>query len=271
MHLSLHSLSWLDSDQRLLTAHRNLFKQFDIAVAFTDENVRHGVWMDRIMRTTTSDVVGFIDNDCVPLTPGIIAASADYAFRNRSFVGIAQASNDRIPSHIFAAPAFLFVDRRAWEVLGRPSFAENSRSDVAQELSWRADAKRMPYRVYYPTHFEREPVEGVWRLGNYGLYGVGTTFAGGVYHLFQGRYANNVELFEKRCAEAIAGTFDTAGMHRSTDLDYEGKIAPWRRLQPLQQLTTTLTHVARDGETAWRTLKRRYRKKKPVRRPPQPG
>ena len=69
----------------------------------------------------------------------------------------------------------------------------------------------------YPTHFERSPIEGLWALSNYGYYGIGTHFVGGIYHLYQGRYNTNIELFEKRCQDVIDGTFTTDGMHNSLD------------------------------------------------------
>jgi hypothetical protein len=60
-----------------------------------------------------------------------------------------------------------------------------------------------------PTHYEKPSKEGIWNLGPLGQYGIGTVFSDTVYHLYQGRYNDNVELFVKRCNEVIAGTFST--------------------------------------------------------------
>jgi hypothetical protein len=100
---------------------------------------------------------------------------------------------------------------------------ENSRSDVAEEVSYVAEDYMVPYKALYPTHFECEPIEGVWRLSNYGYYGIGTVFANCVYHLYQGRYKQNADLFKKRCDEIVAGTFSTNDMFNSQDI-YIGKI-----------------------------------------------
>ena len=112
--------------------------------------------------------------------------------------------------------------------MGKPSFVENSRSDVAQEVSYVAEDMMVPYKSLYPTHFEREPVEGVWRLGNYGYYGIGTVFANSVYHLFQGRYQQNADLYKIRCQQIVDGTFTTEGMFSALDL-YNGRICNYSR------------------------------------------
>lgn len=84
------------------------------------------------------------------------------------------------------------------------------RSDVAEEVSFRAEKLGIRYRTLYPTCFELDPVEGVWALGSYGFYGIGTVFDNSVYHLFQSRFSQNVELFVRRCDEVIQGAFDSS-------------------------------------------------------------
>lgn len=219
MKIELHTLYW-DNGTRLVEAQKKVFEHFGVNVNYTHANgVGHGAWMNRVMDNTDSDVVGFIDNDCVVTNKDIIDHCAHYAFTHNSFIGAAQATNHIKPySHIFAAPCFLFVSKKAYENLGRPTFAETPRSDVAEEFSYLAEEAALPYRALYPTHFEREPIEGLWKLSNFGYYGIGTHFMGGIYHLYQGRYNTNVELFEQRCEEIINGTFSLEGAHNSIDL-----------------------------------------------------
>lgn len=71
----------------------------------------------------------------------------------------------------------------------------------------------------YPNCFEKEPQEGVWCLGSYGYYGIGTVFAHSVYHLFQSRKAENIQLFVQRCDEVINNRFDTTSFICSTTLN----------------------------------------------------
>ncbi|QNI93263.1 hypothetical protein SynA15127_00146 [Synechococcus sp. A15-127] len=51
----------------------------------------------------------------------------------------------------------------------------------------------------------------MWRLGNYGSYGIGSVFADRVFHLHQGRFANNVDLFVQICTSIRKGSFSTEG------------------------------------------------------------
>jgi hypothetical protein len=104
-----------------------------------------------------------------------------------------------------------------------PSFSENSRSDVAEEVSYVAEAKGKRYRCLYPTRFDGIPLEGVWRLSNYGFFGIGTLFADKIYHLYQGRFNKNVELFCRRCDQIVEGKFDMSGMHDSLS-EFRGNV-----------------------------------------------
>ena len=165
------------------------------------------------------------DADCVPVNKEIIETSLNYVAKNKSVVGLAQCANHIFPySHVCAAAVFYFIYRDTWVSLGKPSFRPNVRGDVSEEISWLLEENRIPYKAIYPTHFEREPVEGVWRLGNYGYFGIGTVFGNNdIYHLYQGRLNNNTELFKQRCDDIIAGTFNTTGMFSCTS-EYEGNI-----------------------------------------------
>jgi hypothetical protein len=167
----------------------------------------------------------FFDADCVPLDRDIVEESIDYVTKNDSFLGIAQASNHVPPySHIFATPAFFVITRSCYIGLGQPSFSETPRSDVAEEISYIAEERSKRYKCLYPTRFDGVPVEGVWRLSNYGLFGIGTLFQDRIYHLYQGRFNHNVELFVKRCEQICAGNFDVSVMHDCLK-QFNGKIA----------------------------------------------
>jgi hypothetical protein len=169
--------------------------------------------MDNVLANSTADVVGFLDIDCVPTNDTIVPYAARYAAESESFIGIAQASNHIPPkSHIFAAPAFFFIWRETWDRLGRPTFSETPHGDVAENVSYAAEMAGLRYRTLFPTHYTRTPAEGIWHLHTYGVYGIGTVFEGGVYHLYQGRYAHNVDLFVDTCREIRGGFFSTEGL-----------------------------------------------------------
>jgi len=105
---------------------------------------------------------------------------------------------------------------------------------VCQEVCYVAEDNGVRMKALYPSFFEREPEEGVWRLHNYGLYGVGTPFQNQFYHLYQSRFQSNVDLFIQRCKEVVDGTFSTDGMFESTNFDFKGRICQFGPEQNLR-------------------------------------
>jgi len=197
----IHVLAWDNVDDRVIEAQKSVLDHFKIEYTLHRENVDHGQWMNSVMESSTDDVVGFLDVDCVPMNSQIVPAARTYCEKNKSFIGIAQVSNHIPPaSHIYAAPAFYFICRQAWLDLDKPTFAATPDSDVAENVSYAAEAKGLPYRALYPV----KCVEPRWRLGNYGMYGIGTEFIGGIYHLYQSRMAENIRMFERVCEEIVA-------------------------------------------------------------------
>jgi hypothetical protein len=218
----IHTLVYDNISPAIIRAHEAVCQHFGLPVEYTRDNIAHGTWLAATVRGGAEDVIGFLDIDCVPTNRAIIDVAIDYARQQRTFIGIAQASNHFAPpanSHIFAAPAFFFIHREAWREMGCPAFDELAGSDTAQNVSRRAEELGKRYCCLYPTHWEKPSHEGVWRLGNYGVYGIGTHFHGGVYHLYQSRFNSHIELFTQRCNEICAGTFTTTGMRSAfTDL-----------------------------------------------------
>ena len=225
MKIEFNSLHWNNVDRDMLKAHQRVMQHFDIHVNYHDrDGFNHGVWMQHVLKNSTSDVVCFIEPDCIPLNRDKLLNVVRYAYKNNTFVGIAQVSNHIPPrSHIYAAPGFYAISRKLYNELGAPSFTENFRSDTAEAISYLAEEKGIRYRALMPTYFEREPEEGAWPLSNIGYYGIGTVFDDTVYHLYQSRMAQNIELFVKRCNDVINGTFTTQGMIPSTTFNFEGK------------------------------------------------
>lgn len=223
MKVEIYTLAWPNTDKRMLEAHTNVCKHLGLDVAYSIEQTPHGAWMDRIMDSSTANVVGFLDIDCVPTNRAVVDNAVAWAMVNQSFVGIAQASNHIWPkSHIFAAPAFFFMWKDTWRELRQPTFSETEQSDVAENVCYAAEMAGIRYKTLYPTHWTTPPDEGVWRLHTYGLYGIGTHFEEGVYHLFQGRMEQNVQMFVNRCDDILANRFTTDAMIDSRH-DYHGK------------------------------------------------
>ena len=224
MKVEIFTLYW-DNSQYLIDSHKKVMDHFGLNITYHHVNgLRHGDWMDTVMNQSTADIVGFLDPDCVPLTREIVDYAISYVHHTKSMIGCAQSSNHIFPyNHIFAAPCFYFIDKNRWISLNRPSFLENKNSDVAENVSRVFEENKIPYKALYPSHFEREPIEGVWRLSNYGYFGIGTVFVNSIYHLYQGRYQQNIDLFNSRCEDIVNGKFSTDNFFNSVE-EYQGKI-----------------------------------------------
>lgn len=234
--VSINTLYFPNSNEKFIEAAKSVHKHFNIPVNYHVMAARHGAWMDHVMQTSDADVVGFLDIDCIPLTKDAVNEIVKFAAINKSIAGCAQATNHIAPmSNIFVAPCCFFIWKPLWEALGRPSFLETNRSDVCEEVCYVASANGVRMKALYPSHFEKEPEEGVWRLHNYGLYGVGTTFQNKFYHLYQSRFQSNVDLFIQRCKDVVDGTFTTDGMFESTDFNFKGRICNFEQEQVLRK------------------------------------
>lgn len=225
MRAEIHSLYWDNVDTRMVEAHKKVFHHANTPINYHPLNgVNHGRWMEQVIKNSDSDVVVFFEPDCIPLNLNF-KSYINYAYKNKTFVGIAQVSNHIPPkSHIYAAPGFYCISKEAYMVLGNPSFAETYRSDVAEEICYLAEDKGLKYRALMPTYFYSEPDEGLWPLSNLGYYGIGTVFDNSIFHLYQSRMAKNVDLFIDVCEMVVNGTFTTDGFTKSTTFNYYGKI-----------------------------------------------
>jgi hypothetical protein len=223
MKVEINTLFW-DNGKDLTESHKQVMDHFGIPVNYHNiNNIRPGNWMDQVLNNSKSDIIGFIDNDCVPINKDIIDYCCKYLSEFGSIIGIAQASNHIPPfNNIFVGPGFFFIHKDLWERTNKISMLETQRSDVCEEICRVLDINKVSYKAIYPTFFEKAPEEGAWRLGNYGYFGVGTIFDNSIYHLYQGRLQENRDLFKLRCEQIIDGTFSTKNMISSTN-PYYGK------------------------------------------------
>jgi len=226
LKVSINSFYYPGTNEEFVNAHKEVMKHFNVPVNYFEKHIHHAQFMQDIMQSSDADVVGFLDIDCIPLQKNSINELVKFAALNKSIAGTVQATNHLNPmSHLFVAPSCFFIWKDLYTAIGSPTFFPTNQTDVAQYVCHVAEQHGVRMKAFFPTHFEDEPEEGVWRLHNYGLYGVGTVFAGKFYHLFQSRFQKNVNMFIKRCNQVIDGTFSTDGMFESTNFDFKGRIA----------------------------------------------
>lgn len=202
--VEIHSLAWPNTDPRIVSGHTAVMDALNLKVSYTLEQADHGLWMDAMVSSSKADIVGFLDIDCIPTSKDAVPRAVEWVARNQSLLGIAQVSNHIPPaSHIYAAPAFYFIWRQAWEDMGKPTFAATPHGDVAENVSYAAELHKKPYKTLFPVAYTTDPQEGAWRLHTYGKYGIGTVFENNVYHLYQSRMSQNIELFCNACKVVV--------------------------------------------------------------------
>lgn len=151
-----------------------------------------------------------LDIDCVPLNSNAI----DYVFDKASqghIVGNIQRSNHlNNDEHVYVAPSAFCISKNTFELLGKPSFAPTSRSDIGEELCFIAENNDVPLEMFLPKCYEELPVGKIpWSLkGNMPKYGIGTTFVNDdkiemFYHLFESRSNSFNDLFYNKCVNIL--------------------------------------------------------------------
>ncbi len=179
------SLYWDNIDTRVVAAQREVFAHLGYSIDQRERTgVNHGDFLDAYMAEIGDDDVALLtDIDCFPLNRAIVEQAFAAALAGHIF-GCAQSTNHIDPDRIFAAPMFMAIAKRTWDAIGRPSFRPDSENDVAQRLNAIAAANRVPIDLLYPW----AAILPKWRLGDIALYGTGTFYRGGVFHLFESRW-----------------------------------------------------------------------------------
>lgn len=140
------------------------------------------------------------DVDCIPLDNTIVNEGIDWAMNNLGIFSVAQCASHIPDSIIYASPAFMVFSRETYDLLGSPKFIQTNRSDCGGELSHVCNDKGYPLNLMYPTHIEKAK----WKLGDKGMFGLGTTYGNRIYHHFEARQ-NRVNSFVKKCNSILDG------------------------------------------------------------------
>jgi hypothetical protein len=222
MKLSINTLCWTNSNPILKEYHSKVLSKFCYDVEYTHENIPHGMWMNKILNSKKADVYLFLDVDCVPMYPWVIQDTLEYVERGY-MVGNAQVTNCINAKHdLFCAPSFLMISNDYYESLGKPNCNNNARSDVAQELTRSAVASSKRIKMYFPSSFQGVGPGGIWRLGPYGYYGLGTIFDESTFHMFNSRDNVSIEKFTSTCEKILSNKQNEIDRRFDSKLEYDG-------------------------------------------------
>lgn len=200
MNVQILSLYWDNVDPEVVQAQKRVFETLGLPISqHRIDGLRHGDWIDWVMgRTESMDVFLFIDIDCVPLSKSAVVRGVQKAAGGVLY-GAEGAANHVDPSRSYAAPWYVYIHRRTWDVLGRPSAKETPFGDVCQLWTdtWRQHKGSV--ELVPPTSCSNPK----WDLPGRPLaYGIGTTYGDECYHLFEAR-AGTKQLFIERCRTLV--------------------------------------------------------------------
>jgi hypothetical protein len=185
MNLQLYSLYWDNIDPAVPVAQKAACDALEIPVnQHRIHGFAHADWIDWVMtRMEDVDVFLFIDIDCVPLSGSRTMENAHKA-EGGMLIGAEGAANHLDPSRSYAGAWYVYICRRTWNKLGRPSAKATPHADICQGWTdlWRM--ARMPVHLIAPTHC----ISPKWDLpGRKLAYGIGTTYGEDCFHLFESR------------------------------------------------------------------------------------
>lgn len=207
--ISLNCLYW-NNNRQVQEIHKSVMDHFGIPVNYYNlDGMNHWQWIEEVLKSDPSDIIGFIDVDCVPTNEHIVNKSIEYVTKNNTFIGLAQSANHiNNGIRISAVPTFYFISKEFWTAIGSPTYSPTSLGDIGEYVCYLAEKFGYNYKALYPLRYEENSHEGEWKLGNYGKFGIGTYYSGGIYHLFQSRFSKYDQIFKKRCHEIIQGNFN---------------------------------------------------------------
>lgn len=204
----VHSFYRYNIEPRLLQAQARVFDHFGVPLhQDRDDKSNHADWLTNLMRREDGDdVIVAADIDAFPLSFEAYAALVAKA-ESGAIAGLAQTTNDKDPSKIFAAPMFLALKRSVYQSFGSPDLAAYDTGDVAQILTDTAHERGVEVALTYP----RFAIQPVWPLADKGIYGIGS-FYGDLefFHLYQARFSHTIDLFCAVADGAVAGRHDWA-------------------------------------------------------------
>jgi hypothetical protein len=199
---NVYSMYWDNIPDLILKGQKSVFDFLRIPLIQENANeVSHGVWMnDVIDRHASDDVIIFSDVDAFPLKKDAYHRAVACAQRGGVF-GLAQFSNHKKNTELYAGPMFMAFKKSTWEKLGRPQLKSSSANDAAEVISVLARQQQVELFLEMPTSC----LIPKWSLAEHGVFGIGTFY--GVcdfFHLFESRRPAYERLFESVVSDIVS-------------------------------------------------------------------
>jgi hypothetical protein len=128
------------------------------------------------------------------IVPELVAAA------NKGFLaGTVTRSGSGYPIHHYVGPFCMCLTRDLYDALGQPDFEITDHGDCGEEVTYAAEQRGVPIRLYWPVAVEWPK----WDLGNGLRHGTGTTYEGGIWHAFEIRRGRHHRYFVQRARALV--------------------------------------------------------------------
>ena len=177
---------------------RQVFDKFGINLTQIEFKGAHWQAIDAVLNSDDWDYAIVCDVDCIPLSEDVFESVYMPALRAGCLVGPMQRSGDK--GIIYASPCALGISSKLYNELGRPSSATTPSLDCSARISEQCYRKHKPM-LLLPVS---DCVIPKWKLtGDWLEFGVGTTYAGMIYHQYEIRYKQNQPMFIGKCDDVL--------------------------------------------------------------------
>lgn len=182
---AVYSMHWDNIPENILQQQRAVFDHLQIELIQENANkVSHGTWMNGVIqRKAPDDIIIFCDIDAFPIQRSAYLQAIDHAQRGAVF-GLAQFSNHKKGTELYAGPMFMAFQKSTWEAMGSPALKPSSDYDAAEVMSALARKNHIELVLSRPSSC----LIPKWALGHEGLFGIGTFYGHcDFFHLFESR------------------------------------------------------------------------------------
>ena len=182
---AVYSMHWDNIPDHILQQQRAVFEHLQIELIQENANkISHGTWMkDVIDRSTSDDIIIFCDIDAFPIRRSAYLQAIDHA-KNGALFGLAQFSNHKKGTELYAGPMFMAFQKSTWEAMGSPALKSGGDYDAAEVMSALARKNHIELVLSRPSSC----LIPNWALGNEGVFGIGTFYGNcDFFHLFESR------------------------------------------------------------------------------------
>ncbi len=198
---TVYSMYWDNIPDLILKGQKSVFDFLEVPLLQENANkISHGVWMNGVIdRHASDDVIIFCDIDAFPLKLDAYWRAVACAQRGGVF-GLAQFSNHKKNTELYAGPMFMAFQKCTWEKLGRPQLKSSSANDAAEVISVLARQQQVELTLEMPSSC----LIPKWSLAEHGVFGIGTFYgACDFFHLFESRRPAYERLFESVVSDIV--------------------------------------------------------------------